>query len=62
MKEILVKALKTLGFEDRPMENELTKSLRQEIAQWACRAESPECLQMAKFKLEQHLNHSELIK
>lgn len=62
MKAILVKILKKIGSEDRPMENSFTKCLRQEVAQWACRTESPECLQMAKFKLEQHLDHPELIK
>lgn len=62
MRGILSKPLERLGIEERSMENEFTKCLRQEIAKWACTAEHFECLQMAKFKLEQHLKHPELVK
>lgn len=62
MRNILSKPLEILGIEKSPMENEFTECLRQEIAKWACIAEDSECLQIAKFKLEQHLKYPELIK
>lgn len=62
MRDILSKPLERLGIEERPTENEFTKYLRQEIAKWACTAEHSECLQMAKFKLEQHLKYPEIVK
>ncbi|XP_071569674.1 aminopeptidase A-like isoform X2 [Temnothorax nylanderi] len=62
MRELLAKPLEILGFEDRPMESDFTKCLRQEIVKWACTAElsNNKCLQMARSKLEQHLEYSEL--
>jgi len=50
-------SLEILGFDERPMENDVTKCLRQEIAKWACIVKHSECLLKAKFKLEQHLKH-----
>jgi len=55
-------SLEILGFDERPMENDLTKCLRQEIAKWACIVEHSECLLKAKFKLEQHLAHPKIHK
>ncbi|XP_077264153.1 glutamyl aminopeptidase-like isoform X2 [Temnothorax americanus] len=34
MRELLAKSLEILGFEDRPMESDFTKCLRQEIVKW----------------------------
>jgi len=48
-------SLEILGFDERPMENDMTKCLRQEIAKWACIVKHSECLLKAKLKLEQHL-------
>lgn len=50
-------SLLILGYEEHPMENILTKCLRQEIAKWACTLDSSECLNMATHmcKLKQHL-------
>ncbi|XP_024887850.1 uncharacterized protein LOC112464839 isoform X2 [Temnothorax curvispinosus] len=58
MRELLTKPLEILGFEDRPIESDFTKCLRQEIVKWACIAELSKCL--ARMKQEQHLEHSEL--
>jgi len=52
-------SLEILGFDERPMENDLTKCLRQEIARWACILEyyNSECLTKAYNKLKQHLEN-----
>jgi len=54
--------LEILGFDESPIENDLTKCLRQEIAKWACLVGHSECLLKAKFKLEQHLEHPTVYK
>jgi len=48
-----------LKYEEHPMENDLTKCLRQEIARWACILEyhNSECLTKAYNKLKQHLQN-----
>ncbi|XP_071647029.1 aminopeptidase N-like [Temnothorax longispinosus] len=61
MGEILTKPLKILGFEERLLENDFTKCLRQEIVKWACTVELTEC-QMNNFKLEQLLKEPALFK
>ncbi|XP_018367848.1 PREDICTED: aminopeptidase M1-B-like [Trachymyrmex cornetzi] len=52
----LEKPLKTLGYEERLMENDFTKCLRQEIVKWACILQYDECKQSALCQLEQHLH------
>lgn len=49
----------TLGFEESPIENDLTKYLRQEMAKWACMLEHNQCLIVARRKLYQHLKNPE---
>lgn len=62
IRELLANSLKKLGYEEHPMENDLTKCLRQEIAKWACTFGHSECLYVAKFKLEQHFKNPKLFK
>lgn len=49
--------MKVLGFEEHPMEDELTKCLRYELARWACALKHPVCIEAANRKLAQHLNN-----
>ncbi|KYN16391.1 Glutamyl aminopeptidase [Trachymyrmex cornetzi] len=55
-RKLLEKPLKTLGYEERLMENDFTKCLRQEIVKWACILQYDECKQSALCQLEQHLH------
>ncbi|XP_018359912.1 PREDICTED: aminopeptidase M1-like [Trachymyrmex cornetzi] len=59
-KNLLKNPLKTLGYDEHQMENDLTKCLRQEFVKWACTLEYDECEQAAFRKLQQHLQNPEI--
>ncbi|KYN15696.1 Aminopeptidase N [Trachymyrmex cornetzi] len=59
-KKLLENPLKTLGYDEHLMENDLSKCLRQEIVKWACTLEYNECEQAARRKLQQHLQNPEI--
>ncbi|XP_029160653.1 glutamyl aminopeptidase-like [Nylanderia fulva] len=55
--KILNDVLERIGYEEHSEEDDLIKCLREEVVKWACTFKHPKCLQMAKYKLEQHLFH-----
>ncbi|KAG5331488.1 AMPE aminopeptidase, partial [Acromyrmex heyeri] len=60
LKKLLENPLKTLGYDEHFMENDLTKCLRQEIVKWACILEYDNCEQTASRKLQQHLRNPKI--
>ncbi|KAG5309103.1 AMPN Aminopeptidase, partial [Pseudoatta argentina] len=57
LKKLLENPLKTLGYNEHFMENDLTKCLRQEIVKWACILKYDKCELAAFRKLQQHLRN-----
>jgi len=60
LKYLLKNPLKTLGYDEHFMENDLTKCLRQEIVKCACILAYDKCKQTAFHKLQQHLRNPEI--
>ncbi|KYM93608.1 Aminopeptidase N [Cyphomyrmex costatus] len=53
LRKLLDLPLKTLGFQENLMEDDLVKCLRQEIVKWACMLNHSECITTATYKLQQ---------
>ncbi|XP_070167760.1 aminopeptidase N-like [Polyergus mexicanus] len=58
LRQMLNGVLEIIEYEEKPTDNDFTKALRQEAAQWACFLKLYDCLKMANNLLKQHLEIS----
>jgi len=55
---MLHRLLLNIGYEERPVENDFTKYLREEAIKWACILDVLECRKTATSQLEKDLSSS----
>jgi len=54
LRNILVELLKKIGYTENSYDDNSVKSLRQEVAKWACVLDDPICKKTAVDKLTNH--------
>ncbi|XP_018405346.1 PREDICTED: uncharacterized protein LOC108781767 [Cyphomyrmex costatus] len=57
IKYVLIRLLRKIGFQENIVDDDLTKSMRQEAARWACTFNIMHCIRNAYSMLKYHLEH-----